>query len=96
MITKFYNLVGDNTAKNVSDMTSLAASNDCKMYLNCALKCKKRVQLAKSQINRSRFDASSPLMTHRMSAEIYKLSGVAFRLAPPIGGLLGNLQCFQK
>ena len=27
-------------------------------------------------------------MIHRMSAEIFQLSGAGFRLAPPIGGLL--------
>ena len=30
-------------------------------------------------------------MTHRMSAEIFKLSGAAFHLVPPIGGLLVDI-----
>ena len=31
---------------------------------------------------------SSPLMTYRKYAAIFRLTGAAFRLAPPIGGLL--------
>ena len=34
---------------------------------------------------RPRFDARSPLMTHKISAEIFQLIGVAFRMAFAIG-----------
>ena len=40
------------------------------------------------------FGARSSLMTHIMSAEIFKFSDVAFRLAPTIGGLLVPLWLF--
>ena len=44
-----------------------------------------------SQITGQRFDARSPpLMAQILSYVIFKLSGAAFRLVPPMGGLLVN------
>ena len=60
------------------------------MQLNNCVKARKKGSSWQrvSPIIRSRFDARSPLMTHIMSAEIFRLSGAAFRLAPPIGRLV--------
>ena len=66
-------------------------SAGCKMQLSTAQKCAKRVGPAKWRIIRSRF-GQDPWHWHTdfdwTSAEIVKLSGAAFCLAPPIGGLL--------
>ena len=39
------------------------------------------------------FGTGSPLMTHRISAEMFKFRGAAFCLAPPFGGFLGVSSC---
>ena len=48
----------------------------------------KHVQTAGCRISRQRFSARSPPMTCRMVRVIFKLMGVAFRLALQMGGLL--------
>ena len=43
--------------------------------------------------NRPWFDAGFSLMAHVIFADIFKLSGVAFRLGPPISRLLVAIYC---
>ena len=69
-------------------MMSLATSGWLQNVFKYCTKVLKTGLAWKESNNSATVCTRSPLMTQGMSAEIYKLSGGAFRLDPPIGVLL--------
>ena len=78
---------------NVQDLSPLAAFGRPQNVTNWILHKRAYNGFSRqSQIIRPWFDARSPLMTQRMSAEIFKLIGKAFRLIPQSHKICG-LSC---
>ena len=72
-------------------MTSLAVSGRPQDIIDYCTEVRKTGPTDKDSNNLATVRGKSPLMTRRMTAEIFKLRGVAIRLATTVGGLLVEL-----
>ena len=84
----FYIVNGDKCAHILSDMTSLVPSDRLQHVIEHCPKVRKTGLASKVLNNSVMFDARSPIKRRRMSANIFKFSYGALRLAPPVGGLI--------